>query len=145
VNTDMTVSFEHRGWIAFDDSCPLCRQTVASWGPLFQRRGFQFIPLSTSWVRDRLSLNPGEVPNEFKLLVSDGRILGGAGACCYLARTVWWMAPFGVIGTLPGISSLMQSAYAWVATRRQCLGDVCIHPKWSVPRHHAATTFLESP
>ena len=145
MNTDMTVSFEHRGWIAFDDSCPLCRQTVASWGPLFQRRGFQFIPLSTPWVRDRLGLNPGELPNEFKLLVSDGRILGGAGACCYLARTVWWMAPFGVIGTLPGISSLMQSAYAWVATRRQCLGDVCLHPKWSVPRHHAATTFLESP
>lgn len=141
----MTDKLNTRGWIAFDQTCPFCRRAVATWGPLFRKRGFQFIPLQTDWVAQRLGLEPGETPNEFKLLLPDGRQMGGARACRRLARAVWWMAPFGVLSELPGLSHLTDLAYRAVATRRQCLGDLCSVMPAIPGRHHRATSFLESP
>ncbi len=145
MNTDTTDNLNTRGWIAFDDTCPFCRRAVATWGPLFRNRGFQFIPLRTHWVAKRLGIEPGQTPDEFKLLLPDGSHTGGSRACRKLARSVWWMAPFGVLAELPGLSHLAELAYRAVASRRQCLGDICaVLPAMPV-RHHRATSFLESP
>lgn len=91
----MTDKLNTRGWIAFDQTCPFCRRAVATWGPLFRKRGFQFIPLQTDWVAQRLGLEPGETPNEFKLLLPDGRQMGGCqsvptvGSGCLVDGPIW--------------------------------------------------------
>jgi hypothetical protein len=77
-----------------------------------------------------------------KLALADGRLLAGAEAVTWLARRVWWLAPFGWILWLPGVRLLTAAAYRWFAPRRYCFGGAC--PMARTPRHRA-TAFFEMP
>lgn len=135
-----------QGWVFIDASCPLCTAAVRRWGAVWERRGFQFVALQADWARARLGPRPGELPAEMKLLLADGRLLGGWDAVIHLGRAVWWLWPVATAAGLPGINALGWRAYRWLAANRHCLGGACA---WSSakPRrpHHAATTFLELP
>jgi predicted DCC family thiol-disulfide oxidoreductase YuxK len=135
-----------RGWVFYDGKCPLCRRSIVRWGPLFRRRGFDFAPLQMEWVRQRLGLQPGELPAEMKLQLRDGSLFGGVESWVVLARTVWWLWPFAMAVRLPGLHALARGVYRWVAANRYCLGDVCsashLH---APPAHHGASTVLELP
>ena len=81
-----------------------------------------------------------------KLLLVGGPVLGGVDALVAIGRTVWWAWPFAVLAELPGPDGLARALYRWIATNRQCLGDVCSAPRKRIRRRHpAATTFLELP
>lgn len=136
----------HRGWVLYDARCPLCTASVRRWGPPLRRRGYAFAGLQEEWVRLRLGLQPGELPEEMKLLRTDGTMFGGFDAVVHLMQAVWWLAPFAALARLPGIDPLGRRLYRWVAENRYCLGDVCNVPKpVGRRRHPGVTTFLEMP
>jgi predicted DCC family thiol-disulfide oxidoreductase YuxK len=134
-----------RGWVFYDALCPICLATLRRWVGLFRSRGFEFAPIQDEWVRRVLGLALGELPPEMKLLLKDGRLLGGVDAVREMSRTVWWLWPLAVLSGWPGLRTLAGRAYRWIASNRYCLGDVCPLPRRHRVPHHAATTFLELP
>lgn len=134
-------------WVFYDHQCPVCRATIGRWRRVFEARRIEFAALQAPWVRERLGLAPGELPDEMKLLTTDGRILGGAVAIAWMCRRVLWLWPLGVLMGVPGLDVVTRWVYRWVARNRYCLGDVCELPPMRMDRrrHLAATTFLEAP
>lgn len=134
-------------WVFYDHQCPVCRATIGRWRRVFEARRIEFAALQAPWVRERLGLDPGELPDEMKLLTTDGRILGGSVAIAWMCRRVLWLWPLGVLMGVPGLDVVTRWVYRWVARNRYCLGDVCELPPMRMDRrrHLAATTFLEAP
>jgi predicted DCC family thiol-disulfide oxidoreductase YuxK len=111
---------------------------------VFEQRGFVFVPLRNPWLRERLSLRDGEVPEEMKLLRAGGTVVGGVAAIGTLLRAVWWLAPLGWLLALPGIRCLADLLYRWFARRRHRFG-ACRLPKPVNHPHPAHRAFLELP
>jgi predicted DCC family thiol-disulfide oxidoreductase YuxK len=147
--TEKTTSFSRpsRAWAFYDQHCPVCRATIRQWRRVFESRHIEFAALQSAWVRERLELAAGELPEEMKLLTPDGRILGGPIAIAWMCRRVAWLWPMGVLMVTPGLHAVTRWVYQWVARNRYCLGDVCELPPMEISRrrHLAATTFLETP
>jgi predicted DCC family thiol-disulfide oxidoreductase YuxK len=144
--TDKTAAITP-AWVFYDRHCPICRATLERWHEVFEKRRIEFAPLQAEWVRERLGLADAELPAEMKLLIPDGRILGGPVALAWMCRRVWWLWPAGMLMDAPFLRWLTRKGYAWLARNRYCLGDVCQVPVTHAGhgRHHAATTFLELP
>ena len=113
------------GWVFYDGECRLCTGTVARWRDVLERRGFSFAPLQTDWVRARLGLLEGELPEEIKILTRDGRLTGGVGGLAELARSVWWAWPLFALAQVPGVRGVMNVSYRALARRRYCLAGRC--------------------
>jgi predicted DCC family thiol-disulfide oxidoreductase YuxK len=147
--TETTDTFpaRNRFWVLYDALCPLCLSSVERWRGTFERRGAGFIPLQDPRAEAYLGLRPGEVPAEMQLVLPDGRRIGGHRAIAWLCRRVWWLAALGVVMEWPVADGVARAAYRWIARNRYCMGDVCRVPLQGGVRlrHHAATTFLETP
>jgi predicted DCC family thiol-disulfide oxidoreductase YuxK len=87
---------------------------------MFAKRGFHFEPLQNRWVPERLNLTPEEAREEMRVLTADGRVFGGADAVIFLARQLWWAAPFVALAEIGFIRSWLDRAYRWVAAHRTC-------------------------
>jgi predicted DCC family thiol-disulfide oxidoreductase YuxK len=130
---------KHRGEIFYDADCGLCSRGATRWGGLFERRGFHWLPLQTPGTTERLSADTTEVQAEMKLLLADGRIVGGAEAWAVLLRAVWWLWPIGVLMGLPGIKIFGDLYYRWLARNRHYLSTECGLQKCaSTHRRHSA-------
>ena len=115
----MTEKSEASGAVLYDEACGFCLRTVAWMRPLLEPRGFGFRPLPE-----------GMEKIEMKLVLPDGRTLGGADAVVALARAVGWLRPLAVLGYFPGVMPLLRVAYRKVAAQRHCLSGVC---GWTPP------------
>lgn len=134
------------GLVFYDAFCPLCLNLLERLGPIFRRRGFEFVPLQEPWVAEALAMTEAEIRREMKLQLADGRIVGGIDAWRELARVVWWLWPVGVLLGVPGVGRLARAGYLWLAGNRYCLSGICGLPaRHELRKHHAATTFLELP
>jgi predicted DCC family thiol-disulfide oxidoreductase YuxK len=126
--------------LLFDGDCALCRKGVAQ-----LRRLDWFGVLRYADARDRAHLpatvpplDPDRLLEEMHLLPADGgRIYHGFGAFRWLAwrlPLLWPLAPFLY---LPGVPTLGQRIYLWVARNRfrlvPCHGGVCTLPPKSSP------------
>src|SRR5258706_5252804 len=120
-----------RGWVLYDGEWRLCTGTVARFGPVLRRLHFELAPLQTPWVRERLGLKAGEMPDEMKLLAEDGRIYGGAEALLQMARLIWWARPLYALAQIPGGTVLFRAIYRQIAASRHCLNGACEIPKQS--------------
>ncbi len=116
------------GWVGYDALCPVCRSLERRWHPILGPRGFPFVPLQEPWLAARIGFSPEERQTEMKLLLADGRVMGGAGACLYLGLQIGWLAPFAWIAGLPPFRWGVDRVYRWIAANRYCLGDVCRVP-----------------
>jgi predicted DCC family thiol-disulfide oxidoreductase YuxK len=130
--------------VGYDSDCGVCRRGVRRWHAVFERRGFVFVPLRNPWLRGRLGLREGELPNEMKLLLADGRVAGGVEAIAVMMRAVWWLAASGWLISLPGARELARAVYRWSAQRRYRFGACPIQKPAEAPRR-AHTVFLEMP
>jgi predicted DCC family thiol-disulfide oxidoreductase YuxK len=144
VHTEITETI--RGYVFYDATCPICRKWVGRiHGPL-ARRGFHSVPLQAPWARKRLGLAEGEPPVEMKLLTRDGKICGGADALVRVAREIWWLWPFFVLGHIPGAKMSLQWIYVRVAANRPCDDGVCQISRTPVQKHrHKTGSFFELP
>jgi predicted DCC family thiol-disulfide oxidoreductase YuxK len=132
----------NRGWVLYDGECPLCIASAKKFAPLLHRHGFDFAPLQTRWVQERLGLKPDELLAEMKLLTDEGKVFGGADAVLQIARKIWWAWPLFVLAQIPGAKNLFRAIYRRVAANRHCLGVACA-VQISSPHRHA--TFFEIP
>lgn len=132
------------GWVFYDTDCPLCVAGVRRIGGLFARRGFVLEPLQAPDAVARLKTSPAEMFGEMKLLLTDGRVVGGADAWSQLFRSVWWLWPLGCLMRLPGLHGLSCATYRWLAHNRYCFGGTC-HRHALPARHHRTTAFFEMP
>ena len=126
-----------RGWVFYDAECDLCRNGVARWGSVFALRGFEWRPLQTiihpscaplgegGGAAERLGIDDAGLREEMKLLLPDGRVLGGIDAWRVLFRSVWWLWPLGVLLALPGFHAIGAACYRWIARHRYRLGGQC--------------------
>jgi len=134
-----------RGWIGYDGSCGICSASARRWRPVFERRGFRFVPLQDPWLAERLGLRPGEPPDEMKLLLADGRVFGGSVALVWLGRAVWWLAPLAGFASLPGVRTVAAWLYRRLAARRH---RVVVSERFQANNgagHHRRRAFLDPP
>jgi predicted DCC family thiol-disulfide oxidoreductase YuxK len=114
-----------RGWILYDGDCPSCTASARRFDGIFRRRGFLFLPLQTEWVMQQLGLEPGAALKEMHVLTGAGEDIAGANAVIFLARQIWWAWPFALLAQLPGIHSVLDRGYRWVAAHRGCDDIAC--------------------
>jgi predicted DCC family thiol-disulfide oxidoreductase YuxK len=125
-----------RALLLYDGNCALCQKGVAQ-----LRRLDWFGVLRYADARDRANLpmtdpplDPGRLLEEMHLLTGPGgRVYHGFGAFRWLAwrlPLLWPLAPFLY---LPGVPTLGQRLYLWVARNRfrlvPCHGGVCTLPR----------------
>src|SRR5580765_5908308 len=104
-----------RGWLFFDAECAFCTR-VARWlAPILERRGLAVAPLQDPRVGALLGMSREELLREMRLLLSDGRQVGGAEAAVALAREIWWARPLVWLAWLPGVMNLLRRGYARLA------------------------------
>ena len=108
------------GWIFFDEDCRFCRALVLRFEQVLAKRGFHFEPLQRKWVQERLSLTPEQALEEMRVLTSAGEVFGGADAVIFLARQLWWAAPFAALGRFAVVHALVDRSYRWIAAHRAC-------------------------
>lgn len=144
MHTEITEVFQ--GWIGYDANCAFCRRWARHTHELLAHRGWHLVPLQADWVRKRLGLAEGELPEEMKLLFADGSVLGGADALVQLAHSIWWAWPLFALAQLPGARPIMRAAYRQMAKNRYCLGGHCALPPEDTNRHrHLTSSFYEIP
>jgi predicted DCC family thiol-disulfide oxidoreductase YuxK len=96
-----------QGWILYDGDCRYCIAAAKQFEQLLARRGFDFIPLQTPWVQERLGLQPGAPLEEMRVLTRENQNLGGADAVIFLLRQIWWARPCFVVSNLTGIRTII--------------------------------------
>lgn len=128
-----------RGWVFYDAQCCFCVAGRTRWGPLFERRGFVWLPLQTPGAAARLGVTEGQLFTEMWLQLADGRAVSGVNAWSTLMRAVWWLWPLGALLALPGINAMAAWVYRRIARNRYCLGGDCkMRSRGKTQRRHAA-------
>ena len=103
-------------WICYDAECALCRRWTARLKPWLVRRGYRCAALQRRAVRARLDL--AGVPGEFKLLLPDGRVLGGGDAALHQAGAIDWARPLALAARLIGLRGPLCWFYRVLARNR---------------------------
>lgn len=143
-NTITSDATKIRGWIFYDADCGLCCESVRRTRALFARRGFVWEPLQTTKAAALLGAHAAGPLTEMKLLLADGRVLGGAEAWAEMFLSVWWLWPLGWLMRLPGLKLLSREVYRWLARNRHRLGAACGVCRGKAC-HRRAIPFIELP
>jgi predicted DCC family thiol-disulfide oxidoreductase YuxK len=133
------------GWIFYDAECRFCVAGRRRWGPIFERRGFVWLPLQTPGTAERLGVTPERLLAEMWLLTPGSPPCSGVNAWMVLIRHVGWLRPLATVLGLPGIRRLADAVYRWTARHRHCLAGQCRLPPPPPSRRHRHTAFLELP
>lgn len=105
--------------LLFDGRCGFCRRWVArlrAW----DRRG-RIETLDGALRRERPELPPisdAAMDRAMQLVLPDGRVVGGGEALREVLRYLPGGPPLRLLLSLPGIRSVVDAGYAWVAARR---------------------------
>ncbi|TAL07235.1 MAG: DUF393 domain-containing protein [Verrucomicrobia bacterium] len=132
------------GWVFYDGECKFCVRGARRWSGLFARRGYHWLPLQTPRTSERLKLSERDLRDEMRLLLANGRVVGGVDAWIVLFRSVWWLWWLGALLDLPGLHWLGNFTYRWFAKNRYCFSGRCELERQS-PTTHRHTTFFELP
>lgn len=166
MNTEITDNVKTNAWVLYDADCSVCVRTSRRFKRVLARRGFELLPLQSrtgvspaqpsihhagnektphhaSPGTDRRDACPTFDLTEMRVLLADGKILGGADAVVYLARRIWWLWPLWAVSLVPGAMPLLRRGYRWFAANRYCIGGKC--EVRSHKRHHRTRTFFEMP
>jgi len=130
VHTEITdTSARIAGWLFYDGECRLCCQSARRVQRILARRRFELRPLQSADAPERLGLSKGDVLRETRLLLADGRSLGGTDAVVEIARHIWWAWPLWLLSRAPGARPVLHAIYRVVAANRHCIGGVCTIPR----------------
>lgn len=121
------------GWVCYDGECAFCLRWVRRIEGALQQHSFAFVPLQTPWVKARLNVSEAELMAEGRLILADGRVLGGANAAVLLAQYIWWLWPLWFASKIPGAMPVIRACYRFVAKNRYCIGGSCYLPRRTNP------------
>lgn len=125
------------GWLFYDGECRLCCASARRVERILARRRVQLCTLQSPDAPQRLGLSDRALLREMRLLLADGRSLGGADAVVEIARRIWWAWPLWLFSRVPGVRPLLRAVYRVIAANRHCIGGVC-----NMPRRHAWRDWL---
>lgn len=109
-----------KGWLFFDAECGFCTRLTRWLEPILEKRGFAVAPLQDPRVGALLAMPRQELLRQLRFLHSDGKHCGGANAVLAVAREIWWARPLVWLAAIPGVMTLLQAGYRWVAAHRSC-------------------------
>jgi len=113
------------GWVFYDAECPFCREGARRFAGILARRRFQLLPLQAPGAAQRLGLPDPDLLREMRLVLADGRKLGGADAVAEIARHLWWAWPLWLASRLPGAGPALRAIYRVIAANRHCFDGEC--------------------
>jgi predicted DCC family thiol-disulfide oxidoreductase YuxK len=113
------------GWILYDESCGLSRRWISAWEGTLRRRGFDFVPLQTGWVRDTLQLDESELLRDIRLLLIDGSRISGADVYRFAMRRIWWAWPAYLLSITLGLRRIFDWCYHAIAANRFRISSAC--------------------
>jgi predicted DCC family thiol-disulfide oxidoreductase YuxK len=116
-----------RGLLLYDRDCRWCRRLVSLSRGTLARHGFAYAALQSPWAQRRLALDG--VPDEMKLLLPHGRVLGGARALVAVAGALPWSRPLAASARLAPVMAALDASYRFVAAHRGCRAAVCALPR----------------
>jgi predicted DCC family thiol-disulfide oxidoreductase YuxK len=90
-----------------------------------KRRGLALAPLQDPRVGSLLGLSQEELLRAICFVRTNGSRYFGVSAVLAVARELWWAWPLIWIARFPGMMSLMQVGYRWVARYRRCPAERC--------------------
>jgi predicted DCC family thiol-disulfide oxidoreductase YuxK len=111
----------------YDRDCRWCRRLVRLAGGTLRRHGFAYAALQSPWAQRRLALHG--VPDEMKLLLPQGGVLGGARALVALAEAVPWSRALAQGARLAPVMAALDASYRFVAAHRGCRAALCALPR----------------
>lgn len=114
------------GWVFYDGECRLCVSWVERLQGALDRRRFHLLPLQSPDASRQLCLTGPAPLGEMRLLLIDGRNLGGADAIVEIARHIWWAWPLWIISRFPFMMGIMRAGYRVLAANRHCANGVCL-------------------
>lgn len=123
-----------RGWMFFDAECEFCTRLARWLAPILGRRGMATAPLQDPRVAELLGLMREELLRELRLVLSEGRRYGGAGAVLAIAGEIWWARPLVWLAKIPGMQQLLHNGYRRVAERRNCAASHCANRAFPTER-----------
>jgi predicted DCC family thiol-disulfide oxidoreductase YuxK len=123
--TDTKGRHARRGWVFFDRDCSVCTSLVRRFRRPLESRGFSLAALQDPRVQALLALPPEELLREMRVVISEGKVYGGAEAIVYLSRQIWWAWPLYAAAKLPGVPRILEAGYRWFADHRSCSSGVC--------------------
>lgn len=97
------------------------------------QRCFHLLPLQSPEASPWLGATGLAPLGEMRLVLADGRNLGGADAIVEIARHIWWAWPLWAVSRFPGIMPILRAGYRVVAANRHCANDVCLITHRSKP------------
>jgi predicted DCC family thiol-disulfide oxidoreductase YuxK len=116
------------GWILYDDSCGFCRRWVPFWKGTLRRRGFDIAPLQAEWVAAKLKIEGGEITEDLRLLLSDGKQVQGADVYRFAMKRIWWAYPLYLISVTPFLRNAFDRGYRTFAKHRHQVSRLCSLP-----------------
>jgi predicted DCC family thiol-disulfide oxidoreductase YuxK len=114
-----------RGWVLYDGDCGVCSRWVPFWKETLQARGFAIAELQSEWVRERLGLSEGELVEDLRLLLADGRQVRDADVYRHVMRRVWWAFPIYVLSVMPLLRAVFNLGYRLFADNRYAISHSC--------------------
>ncbi len=112
-----------RGLVCYDGECPLCRRLVSRFGPALRRSGFQFVTLQMPSIQRRLGIY--DVPDEMKLILPNGKILGGVDAVIALTEALGLDQDLANSARSIVMRPLLDLLYKLIAKHRGCAANAC--------------------
>ena len=115
-----------QGWILYDDLCGFCQRWIPFWKGTLLRRGFAIAPLQAGWVSRTLGLgSDDELLSDLRLLLADGRQIGGADVYRYVMRRIWWACPLYLFSIAPLSRRAFDWGYRTFAANRHRISGAC--------------------
>lgn len=114
------------GWVFYDGECRICLAWAERLRAALGRRRFNLVPLQSPDASRQLGLVGPALLGEMRLLLADGRNLGGAAAIVEIARRIWWGRPLWAISRFPGVMPVLRAGYRILAANRYCANGVCL-------------------
>ena len=121
--------FPDLGWVLYDADCAFCTRLAGRLEKTLAKRGLWISPLGDPRTRPLVGLGPDDPLDEFKVLLRDGRVIGGADAMIWIAARVAWARPLSWLLRLGPFRRLADRTYKAFATTHHCHGDACRLPR----------------
>ncbi len=112
-----------RGVLCYDRDCRWCRRFIRLGRATLARHGFAVAALQSPWVQRRLGLEG--VPDEMKLLLPNGQLVGGARALVLIASVVPWGRSLARGARLAPVMAALDASYRFIAAHRGCQASAC--------------------
>lgn len=121
--------FPALGWVLYDADCAFCTRLAHRLEKTLAKRGLWISPLGDPRTRPLVGLGPDDPLDEFKVLLRDGRIIGGADAAIWIAGRIGWTRPLAWLARRGPLRLLAEKAYKVVAAARDCERGACALPE----------------